>query len=205
MKVRLIICCIIFLTSPAIISLAEKPESTIYSPFLPGKEFFPFEKRRIKITPDDFDKPITDAQLYFHLVPSIGPGNFPILDTIVTLKRPCSEVKELLVPTELKEVKLDECSSKWVNAGQIVPNSSLWQIRDRDGRVVRQWEPAFIDWLRCDGDHHFGTSIWLPNDDLANSFLILYFKNIDGIESLDNVVFEIDIRHLKWPKIKSNF
>lgn len=202
MRFCLIPCVLVILFSTIVSAQINNLESEYSPPFSPGNEFSSFEKKRFKISQTDFDKPVSDFNLYFHIESKPSSGLSPMLDLIITRNRPCTDIQGLATSTNLVENRLDENTVRFVNSGQITPYMVLWQIRDQNGKVIRQWEPDFRDRLRCDGDKHFKTVYSLPENDLKNSFLLVYFEDIDDDKIRDDVVFEIDIRDIKWPNLK---
>ncbi|MBU1105179.1 MAG: hypothetical protein KKB51_00825 [Candidatus Riflebacteria bacterium] len=198
MKQKLVIFLLILMTTVVVSAQTRIKESPFSLPFTPGKEFGLFEKQRIFVTKSDFDKPVSAHKLYFHIEP-VSCDGFPMLDLIVTRNRPCTDIAMATEPGQLEVIELDETTRKYANSGQVIPYIVYWQVRNRDGKVIRQWEPDFRNRLRTDGDEHFRTVYSLPKSDLTNSFLLLYFEDANLDKIRDDVVFEIDIRNLNWP------
>lgn len=154
------------------------------------------ELKRLRLSKRDFDKPISNLKLYFHLEAKHFHDKLPLLDLIVTKDRPCSEIKP--VPNNLVNTGTSETSVRLVNSGQVLPDSCFWQIRDENGHVIRQWEPNFYNWLRADGDLHYGTKVSLPRKDFENSFLLLTFTSLENAQNREFLVFEISLKELLW-------
>lgn len=154
------------------------------------------ELKRFSLSKSDFDKPISNLKLYFHI--KARHNGLPLLDLIVTKDRPCSEIKP--VPSNLVNTGTSETSVRLINSDQVLPDSCFWQIRDESGNVIRQWEPNFYNWLRSDGaDLHYGTRISLPRNELENSYLLLSFQGLENAQNREFLVFEINLKDLSWP------
>jgi hypothetical protein len=157
------------------------------------------ELKRFRLSKSDFDKPISNLKLYFHLEAKHF-NELPLLDLIVTKDRPCSEIRP--APSKLVSTGKSETSARLVNSGQVLPDSCFWQIRDESGKVIRQWEPNFYNWLRADGDLHYGTKVSLPRKDFEDSYLLLTFTSLESAQDQEFLVFEISLKELSWDNEK---
>ena len=150
--------------------------------FKTGHEFSPFERSRYFVKRDDLNKPVPPYKVYF-FVQTSGSQTERRLSLIVTLGRASTRY------TGIKR-KLP---------GQVKPYMALWQIRDSDGVVQRQWEPHFRNRTRSrPGDDYLTTIFSLPEAELKQSHLLLYFEDIDGDGKSDDVTFDLDMTDFDW-------
>lgn len=150
--------------------------------FKSGREFASFEKQRYSVKKEDLNTPVSKYKAYFYVQTS-GNQTERKLSLIVTVGRPST-----------RHTKTNQKQS-----GQVTPYMTYWQIRDDDGSVKRQWEPHFRNRTRSrPGDDYLTTIYSLPEPDLKQSHLLLYFEDIDGDGKRDDVTFDLDMTGFDW-------
>jgi hypothetical protein len=150
--------------------------------FKVGREFAPFEKKRYSVRKGALNRPISPYKVFFYVQTS-GNQTERKLSLIVTVGRPST-----------RHTKTNQKLP-----GQTTPYTTYWQIRDDDGSVKRQWEPHFRNITRSrPGDDYLTTIYSLPESDLKQSHLLLYFEDIDGDGKRDDVTFDLDMTGFDW-------
>ncbi len=150
--------------------------------FKSGGEFSPFEKKRYTVTKSELNKPVSPHKVHFYVQTS-GNQTERKLSLIATVGRPSTR----------------HTGTKKKQPGQVKPYMALWQIRNADGSVQRQWEPSFRNRTRsAPGDEYMTTIFALHESELKRSHLLLYFEDVDGDGTRDDVTFDVDMSNFDW-------
>jgi len=150
--------------------------------FKTGDEFGSFEKARFFVKKPDLNKPVSPYNVYFYVETS-GNQNNRNLSLIVTSARPSTQhtKTEKNIPAQIK------------------PYMVLWQIRNQSGIVSRQWEPHFENRTRSGpGDNYFTTTFSLPESELKQSHLLIYFEDVNNDNKREDAVFDMDMTDFDW-------
>ena len=122
---------------------------------------------------NDLNKPISECNLYFHVV-------FPIAD-------PDERYFQVIIQPDKPFTFYDNGIVDFSNINQITPYWYRWVIKNQQGQVERAWLAYFM--RGRDGLYH--TIVSQSEQDWQNSYLEIFFEDVNKDGVREDVTYEI--------------
>jgi hypothetical protein len=123
----------------------------------------------------ELNTPISQCNLYFYVGFVFNDSDEKCFQVIIQPNKPF---------TFLENGYVDQTNMK-----QITPYWYRWVIKDAQGQVERTWLAYFIQ----NRDHLYHTVVTQPEQDWRNSFLEIYFEDVNNDGVREDVTFEIAV------------